>query len=208
MNSLLLFYFFTKNAIFLSRASMVRRYLSYLLTGGLGLLALAWGGHFGPNTSYQVCFTPDQHCTRRIVALVNQAKKTIHVQGYSFTSSPIAHALYRAHKRGVKVSIILDSSDFDCAHFSYASFFIRHHMPIWEDKQLNIAHNKVMIVDGNTVETGSFNYTKSAQYYNAENVLLINDTRLAQSYLDNWQRRKKNSQPVGKDPCPQLQYWH
>jgi len=45
-----------------------------------------------------------------------------------------------------------------------------------------IAHNKVMIIDGETVLTGSFNFTKAAQEKNAENLLIIRDAALAAQY--------------------------
>ena len=37
-------------------------------------------------------------------------------------------------------------------------------------------HNKVVFIDGETVITGSFNFTKAAEENNAENLLVIRDT--------------------------------
>ena len=48
-----------------------------------------------------------------------------------------------------------------------------------------------MIVDKAVVETGSFNYTVSAQHYDAENLLIIHSKILADRYLANWHRRQK-----------------
>ena len=48
-----------------------------------------------------------------------------------------------------------------------------------------IAHNKVMIIDGETVVTGSFNFTKAAEENNAENLLVIHDKKLAERYTKN-----------------------
>ena len=45
-----------------------------------------------------------------------------------------------------------------------------------------LMHKKVMIVDGETVVTGSFNYTWSAEHRNAENLLVIHDPTLAAEY--------------------------
>ncbi len=60
-------------------------------------------------------------------------------------------------------------------------------------RQAVIAHNKIMHFDKCTVSTGSFNFTKSAQKRNAENVLIIKDCKLAQTYRDNWIRRQRVS---------------
>jgi phosphatidylserine/phosphatidylglycerophosphate/cardiolipin synthase-like enzyme len=51
----------------------------------------------------EVCFTPGEDCTAKIVQVIGQAKTSILVQAYSFTSAPIARALLEAHKRGVQV---------------------------------------------------------------------------------------------------------
>ena len=55
-----------------------------------------------------VCFTPGGNCTEAIVHALNNAKRTILVQAYSFTSAPIAKARLDAHTRGVQVQVILD----------------------------------------------------------------------------------------------------
>ena len=56
--------------------------------------------------------------------------------------------------------------------------------------------NKVMIVDGATVITGSFNYTWSAEHRNAENLLGIHDPKLAAEYSQNWDTRAARSRPL------------
>jgi phosphatidylserine/phosphatidylglycerophosphate/cardiolipin synthase-like enzyme len=62
-----------------------------------------------------------------------------------------------------------------------------------------IAHNKVIVIDGETVITGSFNFTKAAEENNAENLLIINDKKLAEQYIKNWQKHAQHSEVyVGK----------
>jgi phosphatidylserine/phosphatidylglycerophosphate/cardiolipin synthase-like enzyme len=62
-----------------------------------------------------------------------------------------------------------------------------------------ISHNKIMIIDGETLITGSFNFTKAAQEKHAENVLIIRDKALAAQYTQNWQAHAQHSQPyVGR----------
>lgn len=50
-----------------------------------------------------------------------------------------------------------------------------------------IAHNKVMIIDGGTVITGLFNFTKAAEESNTENLLVIHSKELAEKHAANWQ---------------------
>jgi phosphatidylserine/phosphatidylglycerophosphate/cardiolipin synthase-like enzyme len=62
------------------------------------------------NTPTQIYFSPKGGCTEAITNQIDNAKSEILVQAYSFTSAPIAKALIDAHKRGVKVEVILDKS--------------------------------------------------------------------------------------------------
>ncbi len=142
--------------------------------------------------SLHVCFTPGQNCTEEITNVIDEAKESIFVQAYSFTSMPIAEHLIAAKKRGVNVKVILDKSQ-KTQRYSASHFLVHQHIPCWIDDKPAIAHNKVMIIDEKEVITGSFNFTKAAQAHNAENLLVIRDPELAQIYLKNWQRRQQVS---------------
>lgn len=144
----------------------------------------------------QVCFSPNQNCTQMLIDAINASQHHIYVQAYSFTSYPIAKALVKASERGVSVAVLVDKSDIDPNHFSILPYLKRHNISLFVDDQVTIAHNKVMIFDGTSVETGSFNFTKAAQHQNAENMLIIHNPQVAQIYLDNWQKRLDLSQKI------------
>jgi phosphatidylserine/phosphatidylglycerophosphate/cardiolipin synthase-like enzyme len=163
----------------------------------IGLLVMATAILAGvPESSppVTVCFTRGGNCTEAIVHALNNAKRTILVQAYSFPSAPIAKALLDAHTRGVHVQVILDKSQ-RTEKYSSADFLANQGMPTMIDAQHAISHNKVVIIDGETVLTGSFNFTKAAQEKNAENLLIIRDPALAAQYTQNWQAHAQYSQP-------------
>jgi len=114
------------------------------------------------------------------------------IQAYSFTSKPIAEAIVKAHKRGIHVEIILDKSN-KSAKYSAGDFTAHMGIPTYIDAEHAIAHNKVMIIDRETVIMGSFNFTKAAEEKNAENLLILKSKELANVYLNNWQEHKKYS---------------
>jgi phosphatidylserine/phosphatidylglycerophosphate/cardiolipin synthase-like enzyme len=149
-----------------------------------------------PTCNWEVYFSPHGGCTDAIVMELNKAKTTILVQAYSFTSAPIAKALVSAHKRGVKVEVILDKSQ-RTQKYSSATFLYNQGIPVKIDGQHAIAHNKVMIIDGETVITGSFNFTKAAEESNAENLLIVHDKKLAERYTKNWHEHEKHSEVYG-----------
>lgn len=153
---------------------------------------------FQVTTPYQICFTPVRQCANLIIQLIMHAKQTVYVQAYSFTDKRIAKALMSARASGVDVQIILDKSQFKGKYRALVRYFLKHDIRLWKDKQVAIAHNKVMIIDKRYVETGSFNYTYAASFNNAENVLIIDSPQLAQSYLENWEYRKRLSQPISR----------
>jgi phosphatidylserine/phosphatidylglycerophosphate/cardiolipin synthase-like enzyme len=137
----------------------------------------------------QVYFSPNGGATAAVIREINAAKTEILIQAYSFTSAPIAKALVEAHKRGVKETAILDKSN-ETAQYSAATFLLNAGVPVWIDYRPAIAHSKVMIIDGKTVITGSFNFTKAAEEKNAENLLVIQDKALAVKYTTNFEARK------------------
>jgi phosphatidylserine/phosphatidylglycerophosphate/cardiolipin synthase-like enzyme len=135
------------------------------------------------------CFTPGQDCTAAIVAEIASAKTSLLVQAYSFTSTAIIEAIANAKERGVDVHVILDASN-DTDRYTGATYLLNHGITPLIDYKPAIAHNKVMVIDGRDVVTGSFNFTKAAQTSNAENVLFVHDEpAVAKAYTDNWHRR-------------------
>lgn len=99
-----------------------------------------------------------------------------------------------AHKRGVKVQVVLDKSQ-RTEKYSSADFLAHAGVPVSIDAKHKIAHNKVMIIDSETVITGSFNFTKLAEEGNAENLLVIRSKDLAAKYIDNWNKHAEHSEP-------------
>ena len=58
-----------------------------------------------------------------------------------------------------------------------------------------------MVIDGRTVITGSFNFTKAAEEKNAENLLVISDPDIAAKYTKNWQEHLAHSKPYEGIPA-------
>jgi phosphatidylserine/phosphatidylglycerophosphate/cardiolipin synthase-like enzyme len=146
-----------------------------------------------PLPPIEVRFSPHGGCTDAVVHEIASARSSILVQAYSFTSVPIAKAIVDAHRRGVHVEVILDSSH-KTAKYSEADFLQHAGVPVLIDGRHAIAHNKIMIIDGAVVITGSFNFTKQAEQSNAENLLVIRDRALADQYTANWKRHAEHSE--------------
>ena len=152
-------------------------------------------------TAWDVCFSPKGGCADLIIKDLGEAKRIVRVQAYSFTSKPIAQALIDAHKRGVTVEVILDESQ-RTENDTQAAFLIQAGIPVLIDAAHSIAHNKVMVVDGEIVITRSFNFTRAAEEDNAENLLVVHDKILAAKYETNWQNHKMHSETFSAMTTP------
>jgi phosphatidylserine/phosphatidylglycerophosphate/cardiolipin synthase-like enzyme len=93
----------------------------------------------------------------------------------------------------VKVEVILDKSQ-RTEKYSEADLLVNLGIPVRIDAKHAIAHNKIIIVDGAVVVTGSFNFTKNAEENNAENLLVIRDATLAEQYAANWKAHAEHSE--------------
>lgn len=146
------------------------------------------------NGTVEVYFSPRGGAQEAIVRVINGARKEILVQAYSFTSTPVAKALLEAHKRGVKVEAVLDKSQ-RREKYTGATFLSNAGIPVLIDDRHAIAHNKIMIIDGETLITGSFNFTKAAEEKNAENLLVIKgNSPLVDRYLKNYREHRGHSE--------------
>lgn len=145
--------------------------------------------------SVTVGFSPG-NAEQVVVEAIGAARQSIEVAAYSFTSRPISSALLQAKERGVQVRIVADKSQ-QTARYTSVRFLANKGVPVRIDSHYKIMHNKFMVIDGRTVETGSFNYTRAAQLANAENVLVLaNDPAVAATYSHEWDRLWSESQPL------------
>ncbi len=68
-----------------------------------------------------------------------------------------------------------------------------------QDGNPDILHHKVFIFDGEIVALGSFNFSNSAASKNDENMLIIHSRAIAQAYLEEFNRRWAESEPIPAD---------
>ena len=158
------------------------------------------GPRFAATGSIEAAFTPGDRIDNLIIAAIAGAKHEVLVNAYSFTQRRIAGALVAARKRGVSVQVIADSQQAATLPQNVLAALAKGDVGVWLDSNYQAAHNKVIIVDADsasaTTITGSYNFTVSAQWHNAENVLILRDNRdVARAYRDNWLRLKAHATP-------------
>ena len=146
----------------------------------------------------ELYFSPKGGAEAAIVRAIGQTKNEICVLAYSFTSVPIDEALAAAHQRKVKITVILDKSQ-TTARGGRLRSLQEAGVPVFIDSTHAIAHNKVMILDKSRVVTGSFNFTRSAEERNAENLLILANRALSKKYLEDFARHLEHAAPTEPD---------
>ncbi len=146
--------------------------------------------------TFVVAFSPRAGALETVLRGIEGARHSILVAAYSFTSKPIATALLDAQRRGVKVAVVADERD-NSKQYSAVTFLANNRVPVRLNGNYAIHHNKFMVIDGESVQTGSFNYSAAAVDKNAENVLLLSHVpALAQSYAAEWRRLWDEASPL------------
>lgn len=178
-------------------------FVNRLAVGIVGLLLFVDPAFAACNeASVDVCFRPgNTSCAARIVDALAGARRTVLVQAYGFTNPEIIQAIGAAHRRGVDVRVVLDKTNTPKRdgkpHYTGATYLANAEVPVRIDEKVAIAHNKVMVIDAELVIGGSYNFTRSAEDRNAENVTFTRSACIAGLYRDNFEKRWKASAPVG-----------
>lgn len=150
----------------------------------------------GAEDGINAYFSPDGGCERAVVEEIAKATQSIDCQAYLFSSAKIAQAMVGAYDRGVHVRVVLDKSQKNDLHSS-VNFLLAHHVPVYLDDRHPIAHNKIMLIDGKSLMTGSFNFTKAADQKNAENLLILhNRPKIVSIYETNFEAHLNHSIPA------------
>jgi phosphatidylserine/phosphatidylglycerophosphate/cardiolipin synthase-like enzyme len=144
--------------------------------------------------SIKVLFTPGDDVQVELSRTLSGARKQILVQAYLLTDNKISDALIAAHKRGVKVQVLMDAERERDSKGSDARRLTDAGIKVRLETVFENAHNKVMIIDQNIVVTGSYNFTHAAQHKNAENILFIKSApQLVERFTKNWHTHNANA---------------
>jgi phosphatidylserine/phosphatidylglycerophosphate/cardiolipin synthase-like enzyme len=172
-----------------------------IAVGFTGALTLVYflrslGRKFGAVPDLRVYFSPRGGCQDSLVQELQKSKKEILVQAFSFTADPLTYALVDAKKRGVDVQVLLDKSN-ETDRYSDLKILLDQDVHPLIDAEHSIAHNKIVIIDGKVVVTGSYNFTNQAEGENAENMLILKGyPELARQYRDNFMKHKSHCKPA------------
>lgn len=147
-------------------------------------------------TDLQAGFSPGGTAQELIISFIRSATGSADVAAYEFTSEPVAEALVQLSRRGVPVRLVADEKK-SHDRWSLVNELACSGIQVRTDAQYSIMHNKFIVTGNNGVQTGSFNYTSSAEKRNAENALVVRDSLpVSKQFQDEFNRLWAESSPV------------
>ncbi|PIQ88687.1 MAG: phospholipase [Candidatus Omnitrophica bacterium CG11_big_fil_rev_8_21_14_0_20_42_13] len=131
----------------------------------------------------EVYFSPGGCIESRIIKAIDNARVSIDLAIYSFTSKEIKSSLELAHRRGVEIRIIADSKQAEGKYSVIRPLYdAGFRVKIIHGKGSGIMHNKFALFDRNLLLTGSYNWTKNAESFNYENAIFLSDPEIIKQY--------------------------
>jgi phosphatidylserine/phosphatidylglycerophosphate/cardiolipin synthase-like enzyme len=140
-------------------------------------------------------FSPVDDVMDKLVALVNGAQHSVRFFIFTYTDQNLANAMISRFQAGVDVAGVIENRG---ASQGALVPLACANVPVKVDGNKYTMHHKVIVIDESIVVTGSFNFTKSANNENDDNVLVIYDPSVAKQYLDEFDRVNA----IAKDPDP------
>lgn len=178
------------------------RWATCVVVAGLALL-VAWPRYADSRSrsSVAVVFSPSgskRKIHQAIVKELGQARRSVEVAIFTFTSRDLASALVQAKRNGAKVRVLMDKRTADQFSWSQDDELRKKGIEVklvrLPGKGIKAAkyHHKYAVIDGATVLTGSFNWTVGADEINYENLLRIRDKGIARLYQQQFERVWRN----------------
>ncbi|MDP2750077.1 MAG: phospholipase D-like domain-containing protein [Nanoarchaeota archaeon] len=131
--------------------------------------------------TYRNYFCPRDSCREHVLAELKYAQESIHFMTFSFTDNSIGDLIVQKHNAGLNVSGVMERKQID--DWSEYRKLKRNGVNVLIDGNKYNLHDKVFIIDGKTVITGSYNPTDSGTKRNNENILVINNAAVAKRFI-------------------------
>ena len=134
-------------------------------------------------TQIETYFAPEDGVMERVIEVVSQANESIRFMAFSFTDDDLGAVMRERAAAGVLVEGVFEARGSGSEYSEYAAMR-EAGLNVWQDGNPAIMHHKVIVIDGDTVMLGSFNFSVNADHSNDENLLVIYNREIAGQFLD------------------------
>jgi phosphatidylserine/phosphatidylglycerophosphate/cardiolipin synthase-like enzyme len=146
-------------------------------------------------TQVDVLFSPDDFVVARLSQLLEGAQESIYFLAYAFASTELGTIIRDKAAQGIVVGGVLEFDLVDPNRVNpnldlveELNLFRQAGLDVRLDGGPEVMYHKIMIIDGKIVVMGSYDFTNRAENENDENVLIIYDEKVAQKFMEEFQR--------------------
>jgi phosphatidylserine/phosphatidylglycerophosphate/cardiolipin synthase-like enzyme len=136
----------------------------------------------------EVYFSPDDGVADRIYEILTEAKESIYFMAFSFTTDEFGEVIREQAGNGLTVAGVMEEQQVKSNIGTEYDFFQQAGLDVYLDGNEGQMHHKTMIVDGKIVISGSYNFSRSAEIRNDENVIIFHNEKIADFYLQEFER--------------------
>ncbi|GAB4420871.1 MAG: phospholipase D-like domain-containing protein [Anaerolineales bacterium] len=139
-------------------------------------------------TLVETYFSPDDGVEARILDLLKGAQKSIYFMAFSFTSDPFGSVIREKAASGLTVAGVMEAEQIKSNIGTEYDPFAQASLDVYPDGNEGQMHHKVIVIDEEIVITGSYNFSRSAETRNDENVIIMYSKTIADLFMKEFQK--------------------
>ncbi len=134
----------------------------------------------GDDISVEIYFCPEDFCEDEVLEELEKANNSVYVEAFSFTDKNIANELINLRNKGIEVKVVMEKRQI--SKYSVYNYLKENNVSVVYDSNPYNMHNKVIIIDNETVIAGSPNFSKNGMFRNDESMVVIHNNGVAEEY--------------------------
>jgi phosphatidylserine/phosphatidylglycerophosphate/cardiolipin synthase-like enzyme len=134
-----------------------------------------------------VRFAPEDEVANLLADLLGKARTEVRFLAFSFTDDDMGGTLLQKSRSGVNVAGIFETRGSETQYSEFSLLYCAG-VPVRQDGNPRTMHHKVFIIDRQIVVTGSYNFSSNADNSNDENLIIIDNSEIANQYLQEFDR--------------------
>lgn len=146
------------------------------------------------DTRMDVYFSPDDGVAIPVLEILNNAEESIYFMAFSFTTDEFGEAIRLKAENGLTVAGVMEEQQVKSNLGTEYDPFKQAGLDVFIDGIEGQMHHKTMIIDEKIVITGSYNFSRSAEERNDENLIVIYNEEIADFFLQEFQRVYQQAQ--------------
>jgi phosphatidylserine/phosphatidylglycerophosphate/cardiolipin synthase-like enzyme len=139
-------------------------------------------------TQVETYYSPDDGVADRILELLSEAEESIYFLAFSFTADELGQIIRTQAENELDIAGVMEEEQVKSNIGTEYDFFKQAHLNVFVDGNEGQMHHKTMIIDERIVITGSYNFSRSAEIRNDENIVVIYNRPIAEFFMGEFQR--------------------